>query len=151
MLTADNIQLDIECRNWRDAITKSAQPLLDQGKIEDKYIDAMIDNVKENGAYIVISPEFALPHEGFDRGCNEVGMNLIRLKESVTIKDIDGEIINVRFFCCMSTEDHKKHMKAFFHLVNMLTNRGFKEELAAARTSEEAADIIRKYEMRIKQ
>ena len=30
----------------------------------------MIDNVKENGAYIVISPEFALPHEGFDRGCN---------------------------------------------------------------------------------
>ena len=87
----------------------------------------MIDNVKENGAaYIIISPEFALPHEGFDRGCNEVGMNLIRLKEPVTIEDIDGEIAKVRFFCCMSTEDHKKHMKAFFHLVNMLTNRGFK-------------------------
>lgn len=75
----------------------------------------MIDNVKENGAYIVISPEFALPHEGFDRGCNEVGMNLIRLKEPVMIEDIDGEITEVRFFCCMSTEDHKKHMKAFFH------------------------------------
>ena len=124
--------------------------LLDQGKIEDKYIDAMIDNVKENGAYIIISPEFALPHEGFDRGCNEVGMNLIRLKEPVTIEDIDGEIAKVRFFCCMSTEDHKKHMKAFFHLVNMLTNRGFKEELAAAKTPEEAADTIRKYEIRIK-
>lgn len=110
----------------------------------------MIDNVKENGAYIVISPEFALPHEGFDRGCNEVGMNLIRLKEPVMIEDIDGEITEVRFFCCMSTEDHKKHMKAFFHLVNMLINRGFKEELVAAKTSEEAADIIRKYEMRIK-
>lgn len=150
LLTVDNIQLDVECRNWQDAITKSAQPLLNQGKIEDKYIDAMIDNVKENGAYIVISPEFALPHEGFDRGCNEVGMNLIRLKEPVTIEDIDGEITKVRFFCCMSTEDHKKHMKAFFHLVNMLTNRGFKEELAAAKTSEEAADTIRKYEMRIK-
>lgn len=150
LLTVDNIQLDVECGNWQDAITKSAQPLLNQGKIEDKYIDAMIDNVKENGAYIVISPEFALPHEGFDRGCNEVGMNLIRLKEPVTIEDIDGEITKVRFFCCMSTEDHKKHMKAFFHLVNMLTNRGFKEELAAAKTSEEAADTIRKYEMRIK-
>lgn len=150
LLTAANIQLDIECSDWRDAIIRSAQPLLDQGKIEDKYIDAMIDNVKENGAYIVISPEFALPHEGFDRGCNEVGMNLIRLKEPVMIEDIDGEITEVRFFCCMSTEDHKKHMKAFFHLVNMLLNRGFKEELVAAKTSEEAADIIRKYEMRIK-
>ena len=150
LLTAADIQLDIECSDWRDAIIRSAQPLLDQGKIEDKYIDAMIDNVKENGAYIITSPEFALPHEGFDRGCNEVGMNLIRLKEPVTIEDIDGEIAKVRFFCCMSTEDHKKHMKAFFHLVNMLTNRGFKEELAAAKTPEEAADTIRKYEIRIK-
>ena len=44
--------------------------------------------VKTKIHYIVISPEFALPHEGFDRGCNEVGMNLIRLKEPVMIEDI---------------------------------------------------------------
>lgn len=111
----------------------------------------MIDNVRENGAYIVISPGFAVPHEGFDRGCKEVGMNLIRLTHPVVIEDIDGEQVEVKFFCCMSTEDHKKHMKAFFHLVNMLMNRGFKEELTAAQTSEEAAEVIRKYEMRIKQ
>ena len=151
LLQPENIQLDIDCRDWREAIIKSAQPLLDEGKIEEKYIEAMLDNVRENGAYIVLSPGFALPHEGFDRGCNEVGMNLIRLKEPVIIEDIDGELNEVRFFCCMSTEDHKKHMKAFFHLVNMLTNRGFKEELASAKTAEETADIIRKYEMRIKQ
>lgn len=151
LLQVENIQLDVECRSWRDAITKSAQPLLDQGKIEERYIDVMIDNVRENGAYIVISPGFAVPHEGFDRGCNEVGMNLIRLTKPVVIEDIDGEQVEVKFFCCMSTEDHKKHMKAFFHLVNMLMNRGFKEELAAAQTSEEAAEVIRKYEMRIKQ
>lgn len=150
LLQPENIQLDISCRNWRDAIIQSAQPLLDAGKIEDRYIDAMLDNVRENGAYIVLSPGFALPHEGFDRGCNEVGMNLIRLTDPVIIEDIDGELNEVKFFCCMSTEDHKKHMKAFFHLVNMLTNRGFKEELASASTAEEAADIIRKYEMRIK-
>lgn len=151
LLQAENIQLDVECRSWRDAITKSAQPLLDQGKIEERYIDVMIDNVRENGAYIVISPGFAVPHEGFDRGCNEVGMNLIRLANPVVIEDIDGEQVEVKFFCCMSTEDHKKHMKAFFHLVNMLMNRGFKEELVAAQTPEEAAEVIRKYEMRIKQ
>ena len=61
-------------------------------------------------------------------------MNLIRLKVPVTIEDIDGEIAKVRFFCCMSTEDHKMLMKAFYHLVNMLSNRWFKEELAAAKT-----------------
>ncbi len=150
LLTASNIQLNVECRDWKEAIEKSAHPLLEKGYIEERYIDAMIENVKENGAYIVISPGFALPHEGFDTGCNKVGMNLIRLVEPVIIEDIDGEQESVKIFCCMSTEDHKKHIKAFFHLVNMLTNRQFKEELWQADTPEKAAEIIKTYEMRIK-
>lgn len=150
LLSPEHIQLEVECRDWREAIQKSAQPLLEQGYIEERYIDAMLANVRENGAYIVISPGFALPHEGFDTGCVKVGMNLIRLADPVVIEDIDGEIEKVKVFCCMSTEDHKKHLKAFFHLVNMLTNRQFKEELWQASTPEEAADIIKTYEMRIK-
>ena len=77
-------------------------------------------------------------------------MNLIRLTDPVVIEDIDGETETVKIFCCMSTEDHKKHLKAFFHLVNMLTNRQFKEELMNADTPEKMAEIIKIYEMRIK-
>ena len=123
---------------------------MEKGYIEERYIDAMVDNVRENGNYIIISPGFALPHEGFDTGCRKVGMNLIRLVDPVIMEDIDGERDEVKIFCCMSTEDHKKHMKAFFHLVNMLTNRQFKEELWQAKTPQEAADAIKKYEIRIK-
>ena len=137
LLPAENIQLDVVCRDWKEAIERSARPLLEKGYIEERYIDAMVDNVRENGNYIIISPGFALPHEGFDTGCRKVGMNLIERDE-------------VKIFCCMSTEDHKKHMKAFFHLVNMLTNRQFKEELWQANTPQEAADAITTYEIRIK-
>lgn len=150
LLTEENIQLGIDCRDWREAIIESSQPLLEKGYIEQRYVDAMIHNVLENGAYIVISPGFALPHEGYDMGSNKVGMNLIRLERPVIIQDIDGQLAEVTFFCCMSTIDHKKHMKAFFHLVNMLTNREFKEELFQAETSEQTAEIIKKYELRIK-
>lgn len=150
LLPPEHIQLDVKCRDWREAVCKSAQPLLEKGYIEERYIDAMLDNIRENGAYIVISPGFALPHEGFDTGCIKVGMNLIRLTDPVVIEDIDGETETVKIFCCMSTEDHKKHLKAFFHLVNMLTNRQFKEELMNADTPEKMAEIIKIYEMRIK-
>lgn len=150
LLPAENIQLDVVCRDWKEAIERSARPLLEKGYIEERYIDAMVDNVRENGNYIIISPGFALPHEGFDTGCRKVGMNLIRLVDPVIMEDIDGERDEVKIFCCMSTEDHKKHMKAFFHLVNMLTNRQFKEELWQAKTPQEAADAIKKYEIRIK-
>lgn len=150
LLPAENIQLDVVCRDWKEAIERSARPLLEKGYIEERYIDAMVDNVRENGNYIIISPGFALPHEGFDTGCRKVGMNLIRLVDPVIMEDIDGERDEVKIFCCMSTEDHKKHMKAFFHLVNMLTNRQFKEELWQAKTPQEAADAIKKCEIRIK-
>src|SRR5699024_7676120 len=76
LLPPEHIQLDVKCRDWREAVCKSAQPLLEKGYIEERYIDAMLDNIRENGAYIVISPGFALPHEGFDTGCIKVGMNL---------------------------------------------------------------------------
>lgn len=151
LLPPENIQLNVSCRDWREAIERSAQPLLEKKMIEECYVDAMIQNVRDNGAYIVISPGFALPHEGFDKGCNQVGMNLIRLTQPVTIEDIDGELQQAEFFCCMSTEDHKKHMKAFFHLVNMLTNPGLKEELREARTPEETAEILKTYELRIQE
>lgn len=78
-------------------------------------------------------------------------MNLIRLKTPVIIEDEDGDREEVRFFCCLSTVDHKKHMKAFFHLVNMLTNERFKEELLGAKSARETAKIIKTYEHRIKE
>ena len=68
LLREKNIQLNIECRDWKDAIRKSAEPLLFKGYIEERYVDAMIENVLENGSYIVISKGFALPHEGFELG-----------------------------------------------------------------------------------
>lgn len=151
LLREKNIQLNIECKDWKDAIRKSAEPLLFKGCIEERYVDAMIENVLENGSYIVISKGFALPHEGFELGSKKVGMNMIRLKEPVVIEDEDGDREEVRFFCCLSTVDHKKHIKAFFHLVNMLTNQRFKEELWNAESPRETAAIIKTYEQRIKE
>lgn len=151
LLREENIQLNIPCKDWKEAIRKSAAPLLNKGYIEERYVEAMIRNVLENGSYIVISEGFALPHEGFEAGSRKVGMNMIRLTEPVIIEDEDGDREEVRFFCCLSTVDHKKHIKAFFHLVNMLTNQRFKEELWNAKSAGETAKIIKTYEQRIKE
>ncbi|MDD3028264.1 MAG: PTS sugar transporter subunit IIA [Erysipelotrichaceae bacterium] len=144
LLPSSHIQLDVECLDWQDAITKSAKPLLEAGYIEQRYIQAMIDNINENGPYIVLSPGFALPHEGLDRGSVKVGMNLIRLKNPVPFGA--DEFDPVEFVCCLSAIDHKTHLKAFFNLVNMLTDEKFKNELREAKTSKEAALAIEKYE-----
>lgn len=145
LLPSRHIEVDVECDNWRDAIRISAQNLLDNDYIEERYIDSMINNVEENGPYVVISKGFALPHDGVDLGTKKVGMNLIRLKNPIMFGD-DEEAVEVKFVCCLSAIDHNTHLKAFFNLVNMLGQDKFKKAIEEAKSNYELAEIIRKYE-----
>ncbi len=147
LLTSQYIQLDVFCRDWKDAIRASALPLLQNYMIEERYIEAMIRNVEENGPYIVLSPGFAVPHEGLEMGSVQVGMNLIRLLNPVEFGA--DELDPVEFVCCLSAVDHKTHLRALFNLVNMLSSTTFKVALRQAKNSDEAAEIIEKYEYSI--
>ncbi|MBE5968030.1 MAG: transcription antiterminator [Lachnospiraceae bacterium] len=147
LLPGTHIQLDVECTDWHQAVYKSAEKLLELGYIEERYIDAMIKNIEENGPYIVLSKGFAVPHEGLEQGSVKVGMNLIRLKTPVPFGE--EELDPVEFVCCLSAVDHKTHLKAFFNLVNMLKNEDFKRQLHECVTPEEAAEIIEKYEYEV--
>lgn len=144
LLPPEHIELDVKCKDWREAVRRSAEPLLKNGYIEERYIDAMISNIERNGPYIVISKGFAVPHEGLEQGSLKLGMNLIRLAEPVPF-DAD-ELDPVKFVCCLSAIDHKTHLKAFFNLVNMLKNGHLTALLETAKTSEEAALIIERAE-----
>lgn len=147
LLPPQNIQVGVECSDWKDAIRKAALPLEKRGYIEHRYIDAMIHNVEENGPYIVISKGFAAPHEGLDMGSIRTGMNLIRLKTPVNFGE--EELDPVEFVCVISAVDHKTHLKAFFNLVNMLQNDEFHQALHAAASPQEISSIIERYEYSI--
>lgn len=144
LLTADFVALDVECSGWREAVKRSAEILLKKGYMEERYIDAMIRNIEENGPYVVISEGFAFPHEGLEMGTLKLGMSLIRLKTPIPFgtKEFDP----VEFVCCLSAVDQKSHLKAFFHLVNMLQNKEFKKALREAVDAEAVAEIIERYE-----
>lgn len=144
LLPPSHITLDVQCSDWKEAVRKSGEMLLEQGYIEKRYIDAMISNIEENGPYVVLSPGFAVPHEGLEAGSIKVGMHLIRLKTPVNFGS--EEFDPVEFVCCLSAVDHKIHLKAFFNLVNMLQTEEFKKKLHECRTSVEAARIIEEYE-----
>lgn len=144
MLPPSHIRLDVDCPDWREAVRESARDLLASGYIEERYVDAMIRNIEENGPYIVLSKGFALPHEGVDQGTRKLGMSFIRLLRPVAFDS--GERDPVEFVCCLSAVDHKAHLKAFFHLVNMLKKDEFKEELRKCRIPEEVTEIIMRYE-----
>ena len=147
LLRASDIEVDVECTDWKDAIRRSADQLVDQGYIEDRYVDAMIESVNEYGPYIVLSPGFAMPHAKVEEGSIRLGMHLIRLKNPVPfgVEELDP----IEFVCCLSAIDHRSYLKAFFNLVNMLKDEEYRKKLHEASSGEEMARIIEQYEYSI--
>ncbi|WP_277668942.1 BglG family transcription antiterminator [Caproiciproducens galactitolivorans] len=149
LLSPDKIRLDVECCCSDEAIRQSADILLKQGYILPQYIEAIFQNMRENGSYFVLSPGFAVPHAGLGNGSQKMGMSLLRLKHPVPFGN--EEFDPVEFVCCLSAVDSDSHLKAFFNLVNLLRMDEFKAKLHVAATPDVAAEIIRIYESRIAQ
>ncbi|MBS6374447.1 MAG: PTS sugar transporter subunit IIA [Erysipelotrichaceae bacterium] len=107
--TADHVD------NWKSAIELAAKPLLEEGTIEQTYVDQMIASVEEHGPYIVLADEFALPHASAASGVHELSMSLLIVKEPV---DLLGK--PVRLFMVLATIDNSSHMKALASLTEIL-------------------------------
>lgn len=144
MLPSEAIRLDVKCRSWKEAITKSAQYLLRNECIEERYIYSMIENVEKNGPYILVAPGFALPHEALNAGAKKAGMSLIRLTEPVVFGK--PEFDPVEWVCCLSAINKETHLKAMFHLVNLFHNQKFRDEIRDAGSGEEVYNAIKRYE-----
>lgn len=144
LLRATDIEVDVECKDWREAVLKSGEKLVEKGYIEERYIDAMIKSIEEYGPYVVLSPGFAMPHAKVEEGSIRLGMHLIRLKNPVTfgVEELDP----IEFVCCLSAIDHKSYLKAFFNLVNMLKDEKYRKMLHEAKDEIEMARIIEQYE-----
>lgn len=147
LLPPSHIQLDVRCTDWRDAIAASAAPLVEMGCIEPRYVDAMVCNIEENGPYVLLSQNFAMPHAASDEGALKVSMNLVRLSRPVIFGD--SELDPVDLVCCLSAVDNKSHLRAFFNLVNLLRMPLFKEGLRRAQTPQEASQAIWDFEHRL--
>ncbi|NCC54463.1 MAG: hypothetical protein EOM11_03135, partial [Erysipelotrichia bacterium] len=71
------IRLNIEASDWEDAIRKSAQPLIDEGKAKLSYVDDMIAHLLVQEGFSTlqeiayVEKDELLSIEGFDEGIVE--------------------------------------------------------------------------------
>ncbi|MEO1769370.1 BglG family transcription antiterminator [Candidatus Enterococcus ferrettii] len=144
LITPEMIQLSDQPLEWEEAIRLTAQPLVTQGKIEDQYIDAMINKVKQYGPFIHIGKGIALPHARPEDGVNELGMSLLKVQEPVLL--VDDEKHAIRLFVCLAAVDNEAHLRALSSLTKLLSNKENLENLLNATTKEEILSILSKGE-----
>ncbi|MBJ8325839.1 BglG family transcription antiterminator [Streptococcus pacificus] len=146
LLTIDLIQTKENVKDWQEAITLAADPLLKQGYIEASYITAMIESVKTIGAYIVLAPHVAVPHATPEKGVKRLGMSLLHLKEPVSFNldknDFDDER-EVQLIFVLAAIDSSAHLKALQELVMILDDEEKLQKLIAAETKEDIYRLLK--------
>ncbi len=121
LITPEMIQLSDQPLAWEEAIRLTAQPLLTHEKIQEQYIDAMINKVKQYGPFIHIGKDIALPHARPEDGVKELGMSLLKVQDPVLL--VDDEKHAIRLFVCLAAVDNEAHLRALSSLTKLLSNK----------------------------
>lgn len=119
------VQIKSSAKDWQDAITMSAQPLLQAGTIEERYIDAMIESVHENGAYICLMPQIAMPHARSEKGALGTGVAVTKLQTPIMFPE-DNEI---SLLLCLAAADKDQHTETLQALSEFFIDEDLVEEV----------------------
>jgi len=115
LLPKSHMQQREKVDSWEDAIKIASIPLLEEGIIEESYIENMIESVNKNGPYIVLMDYFALPHAKAGEGVNRLGMSLLTINHPV---DLKGNPVKV--FLVLAAVDTTSHIEALADISKLL-------------------------------
>ncbi len=118
------VQVKASATDWKDAIALSAGPLLADGSITDEYVTAMIENVIENGSYICVAPEIALPHASSERGALKTAVAVTKLESPVMFP----EDKSISILICLAAADKTQHSDALALLSDFFIDDDLMEE-----------------------
>lgn len=141
LVTEDSIELDVEAKDWEEAVRKGGELLRKTGAVEYSYIDAMVNMIKKLGPYVVISRGIAFPHARPEDGALKSGISLITLKNPIEFGDEENDPIKMIIsFCSIDAEGH---LHVLSELVDFLRDDVAVKAVEEAKNKEEVIEILR--------
>ncbi|MBM7692484.1 mannitol/fructose-specific phosphotransferase system IIA component (Ntr-type) [Peribacillus deserti] len=135
-LTDEMVQFIQGAKDWEEAIRVASEPLLKQGYIEARYVEAIISNVKNFGPYIVLMPKVAMPHARPEDGVNQMGISLLLTEKSVSFDEEKAANI----FFVLAADDESSHLDLLKEISEFLTNE---EKVSALLSAKKYEDVIK--------
>ena len=129
-------------KDWEDAIRTAAQPLIADMSITNNYIEAMINNVKKFGTYIVVAPKVAMPHSRPEDGVNKNCLALLKINEGVFFGDETDEEEKVYFIFVLGAVDNESHIETLTQLMDVIDDEDKIEAMVKAESVDEIMELI---------
>lgn len=113
-----HMQIIDSASDYEEAISKAAQPLVDDDYITKDYIKQMLESIETYGTYIVLADKFALPHARPSSAVKKTGLSLLVIKDGVDLKDNPINLMIV-----LAAKDAESHREILQSLATFLMEK----------------------------
>ncbi len=137
------IRLQVQAEDWQDAVRQGGALLLQAGKCEERYVDAMVEAVKTMGPYMVLAPGLALAHARPEDGVTALGMSVITLETPVEFgSEANDPVSLIISFGGVDKESHIDMLQALARFLMVQENQDF---LRSATSVQEVLEAFKQY------
>lgn len=144
MLSADRIALKQEAQSWEEGVRAAGRLLYESGAVTYKYIEAMVENIKVNGSYVVIYSGIAAPHAEQEKGAVKEAASLVSLKKPVVFGNSENDPVS--YIIGLSILNANSINCAIYNLVRLFSQEEAKSRIEAQQSPEELLETIRRLE-----
>ncbi|ELL0575711.1 TPA: PTS sugar transporter subunit IIA [Vibrio cholerae] len=143
LITSDVIRIYPNAADWKDAVQKSCQALIDNGAVEPRYVDAIFRSHEELGPYYVVGPSMAMPHSRPEDGVNRLSLAITVIQQGVHF-DSEGND-PVKMLVTLAATDSESHVGAIAQLAELFMNEEHVDQICNAQTIEDVLAVIKNY------
>ncbi|WP_040214815.1 PTS sugar transporter subunit IIA [Clostridium polynesiense] len=146
LLNEKTVEVKVKVKDWQEAVKAGGKLLEEDGKIEHRYIEAMIETVNKVGPYIVIAPGIAMPRARPECGAKEIGMSLLTLETPVAFGNEEYDPVDIVILFC--AVDNTSHIKLLSEFMQIIEDEDFLELARKAESSESILQYVKNKEYR---
>ena len=140
-LNKENIVIKEKETNWRNVVKIIGNILLEDGCIEESYIQSMKNLVDECGTFMVLNQRLMLLHAENNNDVFKTGVSFLKLNYPVTFPD-NKKLMYIFGLSCLSKEEISETIN---DLVTLAENDEFFSELERKNNQAEIHKTIKKY------
>lgn len=134
------IELDVDVKDWKEAVRYGGSLLVNQGIVKDSYVEAMIETAIKLGPYIVLEKGIALPHATPQNDTTGIGVSIITLKHPVEFGHEENDPVNL--VICLASLDSRSHMQVLSDISKIFDGENYYKQIVNASDKQEVMKLI---------
>ncbi|MBR2809418.1 MAG: PTS sugar transporter subunit IIA [Erysipelotrichaceae bacterium] len=144
LVNSSDIELGIDAADWQDAVTKTGEVLVREGRVKEAYVKDMVETVKELGPYIVLCPGLAMPHARGGDNVLKSGISIITLKNPVNF----GNKMNdpVKVVVGLAGASDEIHLKLIQRIADVFQDETMVDYLSACTDTDKILEVFNRKE-----